>query len=107
MSSVQNALSEALGPGRLAGVDEAILEYVGGVLEDDGFEWGDSPENALEAVGALLARDCSHKRPPSSCSARSARRGGGRRRLRHRQRASCLTKQLPLLAPSPHRPITD
>lgn len=55
MSAVQSALNDVLGPKRLAGVDETVLEYICGVLEDD-FEWGDSPENAMEAVGALLVR---------------------------------------------------
>lgn len=56
MSAVQAALDDVLGPGRLAGVDETVIEYIVGVLEDDGFEWGDSADNAVEAVGALLVR---------------------------------------------------
>lgn len=56
MSAVQSALGDALGPARFAALDGAVLEYIVGVLEDDGFEWGDSPESAMEAVGGLLVR---------------------------------------------------
>jgi hypothetical protein len=68
------ALRLALGPQRCAACDDAVLEYVAGVLADDGFEWGADAEAAVEAVGALLvggggsraaraARDCPRPAP--------------------------------------------
>jgi hypothetical protein len=54
--SVGAALRAALGAARCARCDETVLDYAAAVLEDESFEWGDTPEAALEAVGPLLVR---------------------------------------------------
>jgi hypothetical protein len=53
-ASVGAALRAALGADRCARCDDAVLDYVASVLED--FEWGDSADAALEAVGEMLVR---------------------------------------------------
>ncbi|KAL4442757.1 hypothetical protein ABPG77_006751 [Micractinium sp. CCAP 211/92] len=47
---VREAVTSVLG----SGGDEAVLDYVAGVLEDEDFEWGEDAEEAFETFGEML-----------------------------------------------------
>ncbi len=47
---VREAVTSVLG----SGGDEAVLDYVAGVLEDEDFEWGEVGPSQAAAVGAGL-----------------------------------------------------
>ncbi|KAL4424205.1 hypothetical protein ABPG75_001506 [Micractinium tetrahymenae] len=47
---VRDAVTSVLG----STGDEAVLDYVAGVLEDEDFEWGEDAEEAFEAFGEML-----------------------------------------------------
>ncbi len=53
MGDAAAALRSALGPDRCGRCDDAVLDYVASVLEDEAF---DDVDAALEAVGPLLVR---------------------------------------------------
>jgi hypothetical protein len=55
MGDAAAALRSALGPDRCGRCDDAVLDYVASVLEDEAF---DDVDAALEAVGPLLVRFC-------------------------------------------------